>query len=1207
MTGSPVDGTTSWSKRRSIFSRSPLGAINDGASGGSGSGSSSTNSSASKLAPKALKKRFTAPTFSSTPAHTPTSSTDDGYLEENEKDIGALPSKPALSLRTVSSSVRPPSMFGSVRSFKSSEDFDEPRTASSSHAPSDHFAGTPDSSGRCSKHVIHHGEVQTSNSLFRKKREYLVLTETHLYKLKSQQKANEMFSQCKRTKLLRIPASAPNRSSMIGHVSRASTSSFQDYQSFNSDTLDREYGTPLRQVVAVYQLDDGSPYFALEVDYLEEDWNHASSLSLRFAEMHERDSWLRQIHAATNTAILSDPNPVSPYNHQVAVRIVENEQDYDPLSSTIFKVVHRAHKGGARPLSTDDVSKMSNVCFLVIGMHKIHLIPLFKKNPTPYTPQSYKDGSTLTKSFGILSLTAIRLSKDDDTFDLTFRVPFQGHKVLHLASLASRNIASHVRKVEDRLRPEWETRPYYIDDPLQMRPDSIAASNTLSLDIDSFDRTLIAYCVAYRIRPDNIRYFVTDDVEDAPRFVLLPPSSTQRQQYNELELLAVFRSLRYNESFRSISFANIRLDILNNLHDEHGHEHVCMKTKRGTVLKMDYDEQCRSCLLVQELRALAMTNKKLRRMDMSSTITRKPGNADENDGVRDLGCGIVEALFPLCKLQITNVDWITLNGIQLGETDLDYLVAASVDRSCHFRALEMSDCGLNDRSVMLLLDSFRAQDDTLETMDISKNSARLSPSTFGPQLSVFGFLRRLNLSHLSRTSDPESLIPLDALMAWRLEELVLSGTSVNSATLDVICRYLVSPKSDLLQELKLDHTYLSGKDIAMVMRAVARHPGGLRSLHVDLSQNRLEKDHKDMVEAIREGLTPSLLTIRLMEYEDESHFRELISALTHNTSITHLDISHVSLPYQASEETCQALERMFAENATLQFLDMSGEESRLESSKLGVGIHQAIAGLKSNTSLRCLRIQCQNLGMRGAHTLADILKSNETLQELHCENNRIPLSGFMDIVSALYLNHTLLHLSGIEDSQKEAHSVAESQIKAIRDEHQSTFPTGKAASIRDKFTARVGGVTRRQSVRPPMKTQSVGRSEALEALGDLDNVWNKHIALMNFYTHRNRCIALGIPWEPLGEESASPKPSATRSTSSNTLGRVLSGSDLDTTPRAEKKSFLGDGAPAGVDIGVSEAPSSAGGGLLEEIEAAFGGSGTDPFMSGPPEPDGLFV
>jgi hypothetical protein len=174
-------------------------------------------------------------------------------------------------------------------------------------------------------------------------------------------------------------------------------------------------------------------------------------------------------------------------------------------------------------------------------------------------------------------------------------------------------------------------------------------------------------------------------------------------------------------------------------------------------------------------------------MDFTSCISRKPRNyEDTGDQNRDIGCGIVEALFPLCKHQTTNVDWIILNNIELGETDLDYLVAAAVDRACHFRALELSGCGLTDRTLTLMLDSLRPQDNTLEAIDISENPFRLSPSTFDSQIGVFAYIRKLNLAHVARTSGTEPLISYETFRVWRLQELILSGTSLNHAMVDSI-------------------------------------------------------------------------------------------------------------------------------------------------------------------------------------------------------------------------------------------------------------------------------------------------------------------------------------------------------------------------------------------------------------------------------------
>jgi hypothetical protein len=343
--------------------------------------------------------------------------------------------------------------------------------------------------------------------------------------------------------------------------------------------------------------------------------------------------------------------------------------------------------------------------------------------------------------------------------------------------------------MEEGMRPEWETRPYQWLVPENLRQDMLRQASPHPIDQDSLDRTLIGYCVAYDVQPENISYQITYPSEDSPRFELLPPAGPRRTQYTKFELLAVMRSLRYNETFVGISFKGVHLDVLNGLKDPNGAEHVCLKTKRGTFARLDVEELERSCLLVQEIRALALTNRKLRRLDFTSCITRTPKDHSESgaDG-RDMGCGIVEALFPLCKYQTTNVDWIALNNIPLGDTDLDYLVAAAVERNCHLRALELSGCGLTDRALSLILDALRAQENTMEALDLSSNTFRISPTIFDSQIGVFGYLTKLNLSHIAISTGSEPLISVETFQGWRLQELILSGTSLNSAMVDAIAR-----------------------------------------------------------------------------------------------------------------------------------------------------------------------------------------------------------------------------------------------------------------------------------------------------------------------------------------------------------------------------------------------------------------------------------
>lgn len=106
------------------------------------------------------------------------------------------------------------------------------------------------------------------------------------------------------------------------------------------------------------------------------------------------------------------------------------------------------------------------------------------------------------------------------------------------------------------------------------------------------------------------------------------------------------------------------------------------------------------------------------------------------------------------------------------------------------------------------------------------------------------------------------------------------------------------------------------------------------------------------------GYSPSHLTMRMVEYQKEDHFRELLLAIKQNNTLRYLDISKASLPYDANHDTCEALQQMFMENETLEELDISGEHAHLEVAKFGIGLNHALTGLKTNCALKVLRIEC---------------------------------------------------------------------------------------------------------------------------------------------------------------------------------------------------------------------------------------------------------
>ena len=221
--------------------------------------------------------------------------------------------------------------------------------------------------------------------------------------------------------------------------------------------------------------------------------------------------------------------------------------------------------------------------------------------------------------------------------------------------------------------------------------------------------------------------------------------------------------------------------------------------------------------------------------------------------------------------------------------------------------------------------------------------------------------------------------------------------------------------SESLRYLRMDQCNLSGSHIALLMRSMSRTSGEPRNIHLSVSANRLEKGIRDIIQAIKDNMTPAFLSIRMIEFVKEDHCKQFLQAVKNNKTLCMLDMSKASLPYDASDETCDALRDLFAENTTLEEFDISGEHAHLEVARFGIGLSQALNGLKQNRTLKVLRIEYQNLGLEGANTLSSVLEINNTLTHIYCEHNDINLQGFTTLVNSLANNHTILSIPFMSD------------------------------------------------------------------------------------------------------------------------------------------------------------------------------------------------
>jgi hypothetical protein len=258
--------------------------------------------------------------------------------------------------------------------------------------------------------ILHHGEVQTTSGMFRKKKEYLVLTDTHLIRFKSMSRAIDAFPQVQ-------PASIRQTHRQS---STASIGSLQEVQSQASHaSTEGETRIPLGQIVTVYKMEDGRPFFTTEVVYLDEDYHGVGSIQLMLHDPKEADLWSTSIRAAAQKARLMMQEPYPERVVRYLVQALEVVDDYDANHFQVFRVVKRAPVAKNSRSSSDDLQKLgTSVFYMVVGINRLHLIPLpdFSQPSTTLFPPKLS-----RTTYGLVSLVAMNVQYSDDRFELAFR------------------------------------------------------------------------------------------------------------------------------------------------------------------------------------------------------------------------------------------------------------------------------------------------------------------------------------------------------------------------------------------------------------------------------------------------------------------------------------------------------------------------------------------------------------------------------------------------------------------------------------------------------------------------------------------------------------------------------------------------------------------------------------------------------------------
>jgi hypothetical protein len=243
-------------------------------------------------------------------------------------------------------------------------------------------------------------------------------------------------------------------------------------------------------------------------------------------------------------------------------------------------------------------------------------------------------------------------------------------------------------------------------------------------------------------------------------------------------------------------------------------------------------------------------------------------------------------------------------------------------------------------------------------------------------------------------------------------------------------------------------------------------------------------------------------------------FSAFVDAVRINTSLRSLDISQAQIGFRIDDDMSSRLYSMFAENTTLEQIDISGENSRLETTSFGSGFFESLRGLEHNSALQVLRVAYQNLGLQGTAALVEVIRSNTILREIHCSHNKIPLAGLTLLVEALRVNYTLRHLSAMQEGKETALATIQVVMRTMSSHDPSDSTRGAPISpsrshfgiSKPKELLSLG--SRLGSHKSPKERDFVP-PDIVEAKAIVADKWENQQRILSELLERNRRIAEG--------------------------------------------------------------------------------------------------
>ena len=349
---------------------------------------------------------------------------------------------------------------------------------------------------------------------------------------------------------------------------------------------------PLRALISTFRADNTRTSFGIEMWWrLPHPTIASCSVTVFFKDIRSRENYLDILASLVKARNQDHPDSNSRVYYEVEECIRKIFQAEEPgFANTvpeIFPVICRNALERSK-LKSEEKLKKSHVegissHYLVVGVNLCFLIHISRASAVQSTALEVK-----YQALGLVTLESFYAdwSSRDERFAMRFREPFKTPVDLELSSRHYRRIILTLTKADKFLKPawptQWQTQEIFHVTGLPT-PQHIVAGE----DFGGFQRTLSAFYAAYRCNP--VDWEINWRTQYAPEFRVLPSA---KGPYSDIQLLAVFRALRYNDYFKALSFCDVDLSSLLSKNDSSRKGNVAYLSRSGKHLPL----MCLTCL-----------------------------------------------------------------------------------------------------------------------------------------------------------------------------------------------------------------------------------------------------------------------------------------------------------------------------------------------------------------------------------------------------------------------------------------------------------------------------------------------------------------------------------------------------------------------------------------------------------------------------------